>query len=99
MKYDRKVLKFCGYFKESVVENPNENFRVRKMIIYYYLNDGTIYIMEPKIENSGLPQGVFLSRQLVPKTTGCEDWYTWKDLNVGCNVNFNGHIFRFVSCD
>jgi len=55
--------------------------------------------MEPKIENSGLPQGVFLNRQLVPKTTGCEDWYTWKDLNVGCNVNFNGHIFRFVSCD
>jgi len=48
------VLSFKGYFKESVVENPRENFRIRKMIIYYYLNDGTIYISEPKIINSGL---------------------------------------------
>jgi hypothetical protein len=32
------------------------------MIIYYYLSDGTIYIKEPRIENSGLPQGVFLDR-------------------------------------
>jgi hypothetical protein len=32
------------------------------MIVYYYLNDGTIYIMEAAIENSGLPQGVFLDR-------------------------------------
>jgi len=62
LKFDRKVLQFTGYFKESVVENPNENYRIRKMIIYYYLNDGTIYIMEPRIENSGLPQGVFLNR-------------------------------------
>ena len=62
LKYDRQVLSFRGYFKESVVENPNENYRIRKMIIYYYLNDGTIYIMEPRVENSGIPQGVFLNR-------------------------------------
>ncbi len=62
MKYDRTVLSFRGYFKESVVENPNENYRIRKCIIYFYLNDGTIYVTEPKIENSGIPQGVFLNR-------------------------------------
>jgi len=62
LKYDRRVLHFSGYFKESVVENPNENYRIRKMTVYYYLNDGTIYIMEKAIENSGLPQGVFLNR-------------------------------------
>jgi len=55
LKFDRQVLSFTAYFKESVVENPLENYRVRKMILYYYLDDGTIYIMEPKIENSGLP--------------------------------------------
>jgi len=33
------------------------------MVLYYYLDDGTIYIMEPKIENSGLPQGVFIGRK------------------------------------
>ena len=34
----------------------------------YYLMDGTLYITEPKIENSGLPQGVFLKRQKVPRS-------------------------------
>ena len=81
------------------MENPNENYRIRKMIIYYYLNDGTIYIMEPRVENSGIPQGVFLNRQMVPKTMGGDDWYTWRDFNVGINMNFNQHILRITSCD
>jgi hypothetical protein len=38
-----------------VVEDPNENYRVRKCMIYYYLEDDTMHIMEPKIENSGIP--------------------------------------------
>jgi hypothetical protein len=54
------VLSFTGYFKESVVESPVENWRLRKVVIYFYLNDGTIYVCEPKVENSGIPQGVFL---------------------------------------
>ena len=60
LKYDRQVLSFTGYFKESVVESQLENYRLRKVIIYYYLNDGTIYISEPKVENSGIPQGIFI---------------------------------------
>ena len=99
LKFDRQVLSFQGYFKESVVESPLENWRLRKVLIYYYLNDGTIYIMEPRIENSGIPQGVFLSRQKVPKTTNGCNWYTWEDFNVGINMNFNDHIFRITSCD
>jgi len=35
-------------------------------VIYYHLDDDTIYIGEPKIENSGIPQGVFLKRHKVP---------------------------------
>eukprot|EP00913_Durusdinium_trenchii_P034056 g31878.t1 len=37
--FDRHVLRFSGYFKESVVEANLENHRVRKAIIYYYLED------------------------------------------------------------
>ena len=55
LKFDRKCLSFTGYFKESVVENPTENYRVRICEIFYYLNDETIYITEHKIENSGIP--------------------------------------------
>jgi len=99
LKYDRTVLSFRGYFKESVVENPNENYRIRKCVIYFYLNDGTIFVTEPKIENSGIPQGVFLSRQKIPKSLGCNDYYTWEDFNIGVNMNLCQHIFRVVSCD
>ena len=55
-------MKFDSYFQESVVENPIENYRIRKCQIYYYLSDGTMYINELKNENSGLPQGVFCKR-------------------------------------
>ena len=30
---------------------------------------------------------------------GSDDWYTWKDFNIGININFNTHIFRLVNCD
>ena len=42
------------------MESPVENWRLRKVVVYFYLNDGTIYVYEPKVENSGIPQGVFL---------------------------------------
>jgi hypothetical protein len=35
---------------------------VRKLIIYYYLDDNSLSIIEPKKENSGIPQGAFLKR-------------------------------------
>ena len=30
---------------------------------------------------------------------GKDDWYTWKDFNIGINININQHIFRLVSAD
>jgi EF-hand domain-containing protein 1 len=56
------VLRFYGYFKESVVESRLENFRIRKLIILYHLEDHSIMIIEPKETNSGTPQGTFLKR-------------------------------------
>ena len=99
LKFDRQVLSFTGYFKESVVESPIENWRLRRVIIYYYLNDNTIYITEPKVVNSGLPQGVFLKQARVPKTVGGNDWYTWRDFNCGINMKFNEHVLRITDCD
>lgn len=74
LKHDRQVLRFYAYFQESVVEDPTENFRVRQCVINYFLEDDTIYIYEPKVENSGLPQGVFLKRHKVPAADGCLHW-------------------------
>lgn len=54
---DKKVLRFYGYFKETVTESHQEHYRVRSVIIYYYLEDDTMHLFEPKQQNSGLAQG------------------------------------------
>jgi EF-hand domain-containing protein 1 len=39
LKFDRKVLRFYAYFQEHVVESRLENYRIRPVLIYYYLSD------------------------------------------------------------
>lgn len=56
------MLRFYGYFKEAVEESRLENYRIKKIMIYYYLEDKSIMIIEPKQVNSGMPQGGFLKR-------------------------------------
>lgn len=48
------------------MENPDENFRVRRCILYFYLEDDTVHIIENRVENAGIPQGVFLKRHKLP---------------------------------
>lgn len=50
------MLRFYGYFKEAITESNMENFRVRKIVLYYYLEDGSMQVAEPKQDNSGIPQ-------------------------------------------
>jgi hypothetical protein len=100
LKYDRKVLRFFAYFQEHVVESRLENYRIRPVLIYYYLSDETMFITEKKVENAGIPQGVFLKRQKVPKVIGeLNDHYTWKDINISINLNIFERIFRIYDCD
>lgn len=39
-----------------------------------------------------------MKRHLVPKPNSIEV-YSWKDLNVGINIEFYGRVFRIVDCD
>jgi len=48
VKMDRHVLRFYGYFKESVVESRLEQYRLRKLHIYYYLEDNSVSMLEPR---------------------------------------------------
>ena len=52
-----QVLRFYAYFKQTVHESPAEFYRVRPVVIYYYLEDDSIAVVEPVRENSGMPQG------------------------------------------
>ena len=51
-----QVLRWYGYFKEAVTESAVENYRVRKVVIFFYLEDNSCQVVEPKEDNSGLPQ-------------------------------------------
>ncbi|XP_018117414.1 EF-hand domain (C-terminal) containing 1 L homeolog isoform X1 [Xenopus laevis] len=96
--FDKKVLRFEGYFQETVPLSPDEHYRVRRITLYYYLEDDTISVVEPAVENSGIPQGTFIKRQRHPKNEN-GDPYHWKDLNVGINITLYGRTFRVINCD
>lgn len=49
--FDKKVLLFFAYFKQTVHESPNEFYCVRPVKIYYYLEDDSIAVIEPVVEN------------------------------------------------
>ena len=55
--YDKRVLAFDGFFEEVVINNNSEAFRIRPVKVYFYLEDDTIQVNEPLVENSGLSQG------------------------------------------
>jgi hypothetical protein len=100
LKHDRQVLRFFAYFQEPVHENPNENYRMRHCTIYFYLEDGTMQINEPKIENSGVPQGAFVKRHRIPKPKEAGGgFYTPSDLKCGINLTMYARTFRIISCD
>jgi EF-hand domain-containing protein 1 len=67
--------------------------------MFYYLEDDTLHIVEPRIENSGVPQGIFLKRHKLPVLEDQSKYYTWRDLDVSQNLNVYGRIFRICDCD
>lgn len=95
---DQKVLSFDAFFLEAVHESVSENYRVRRCVLFYYLEDGTLQISEPKIENSGLPQGCFLKRHKVLRDASRSN-VTHTDLNIGKNLTLYGRTFHIVSTD
>ena len=62
-----QVLLFNAYFKQTLNESDKEYYRVRPVKIYYYLEDDSISVVEPIVENSGIPQGKLIKRQRLPK--------------------------------
>lgn len=86
------VLRFNAYFDETVENGQKESVRCRKCVIYFFLEDGSIKITEPRVENSGMPQGAFLKRHVVRGVT-------LGDLNVGKAVTIYGFEFKIYRCD
>lgn len=92
-------MNFECYFQEPVVESKDENYRIRKCVLYYYLDDDTMHILEKRVENSGIPQGVFLKRHKVPKPGTINNFYQEQDLRLGMDIDVYSRVFRIVNCD
>jgi len=100
LAHDREVYMFYGYFLESVAESNSESHRVRKVNVHYFKEDGSIQVSEPKQENSGIPQGIFMKRH---KIQACIDGVTrtvlLSDIEVGDTLSFYGRTLKIVDCD
>ncbi|CAF0855388.1 unnamed protein product [Brachionus calyciflorus] len=98
--FDKQVLCFDAYFQESVVERPGEQFRIRYVRIYFYLEDDTIHVVEPRTKNAGYNQGTIINRHRIPRPPPYDDtFYTVEDFNVQKEVVFYGKRFKITSCD
>jgi Ca2+-binding EF-hand superfamily protein len=95
---DKKVLRFFGFFDETVTESAVEKSRVRKVTFCYFLEDDTISVSEPRQDNSGIAfQGCMVKRHQIPKPEGGFVHFT--DFSVGADISFYGRTFHITDCD
>lgn len=99
MKHARQVLRFEGYFQEKIEENAYENARFRHCVLLCYLEDGTMQINEPRVENSGIPQGAFLKRHVFPHAHEDRPIMWWDLHPLGGVIEIYGKVFHITKCD
>ena len=67
---DKKVLRFFGHFHETVPDGVGaETSRVRNVHVLCHLEDDTLALVEPRLHNSGLDQGILVKRHRIPKNS------------------------------
>eukprot|EP00931_Biecheleriopsis_adriatica_P103070 TRINITY_DN77958_c0_g1_i1.p1 TRINITY_DN77958_c0_g1~~TRINITY_DN77958_c0_g1_i1.p1 ORF type:complete len:626 (-),score=140.25 TRINITY_DN77958_c0_g1_i1:92-1969(-) len=98
LKHDKQVLRFYGFFQEAVTERPDENSRKRHVVIMYFMEDGTIRMSEPRVENSGIPQGSFLKRHRAPRDDG-KGFIGPDDFRCGQEITIYGRTYYITGCD
>jgi hypothetical protein len=94
---DKVVLRWYGFFRESVPETNLETNRMRQCNVMFYLEDDTCHITERKQENSGIPQGNLLRRHRFPSEE--RGFLEWDELQVGGMLNVYGKSIYIHSCD
>eukprot|EP01032_Pedospumella_encystans_P027818 gene27818-31425_t len=91
-----RVCSFIAYFTEIPREGV-EN-RSRMVFIKLYMEDNSIEMVEPRVENSGTTQGKFLKRHQIFKPNSRE-MYTIQDFTCGAEVDIYNRIYTVIDCD
>ncbi|CAL1546448.1 unnamed protein product [Lymnaea stagnalis] len=98
--FDRQVLSFDAFYQEAVHEKREEQYRVRNCKIYFYLEDDSIQVLEPRLKNAGIPQGTLIRRHRIPRPPPNDDeFYTAEDFNIGSEICLYSKVFKITDCD
>lgn len=91
--------KLCKNDVKSNTECASTYFLTYRVNIYFYLEDDTIHVSEPRSENSGIPQGTLIRRHRIPKDDSNGQHYLVSDLKVNSTITFYSRTFKIVGCD
>ncbi|XP_017882993.1 EF-hand domain-containing family member C2-like [Ceratina calcarata] len=98
--FDGQRLMFKAYFQETVHERWKTPYQIRVVNISFFLEDGTMKVSEPTVDNSGLEQGILVRRQRIPMPDPVRyRFYDIIDLNVGKEPEIFGRVYKIVDCD
>jgi DUF1126 PH-like domain len=105
MEHDREVLRFYCVWDDRASAYGD----LRKMIVHYYLSDGTMEIKESLLPNSGRStSALFLRRGKLAKKPELNnlstaeikmDYFTASDLTIGSVIHLYGRPFVICDCD
>lgn len=96
--YDKQVLQFEGYFKDTLTESK-VSYQIRKIKLLYYVEDDTIQIIEPR-SDSGIIKGCLVSRQRIAKPKPFQDEHvSLLDINVNCCITLLDRCYHITDCD
>ncbi|CAG9801258.1 unnamed protein product [Chironomus riparius] len=95
--FEKQVLRFFGYFKETVPEHRIP-YQIRKVKISYFLDDDTIQITELKSESSSQ---CIVSRQRIRKghSLHSDVNVSLLDMNVDKTITLLDRVYHITECD
>ncbi|KAJ1438820.1 hypothetical protein B484DRAFT_444336 [Ochromonadaceae sp. CCMP2298] len=89
------TLCFMGYYTERPIDRPSG--QIRSCNVYFFVDDGTLKIVEKRQPNGGVSQGTIVRRAIIPKADG--GIITEIDLGIGRELVVYGRTFSLVDCD
>ena len=82
------------------MERAGEQYRVRYVKIYFFLEDDTIQVVEPRTKNAGYNQGIIINRHRIPRSKPYDDtFYSIEDFNLQKELELYGKRFKITDCD